>query len=406
MIAAGKNDEIQIYTLVKALSIVSTVQEWDTCLVVFMDEKYQFQNPLIQIAFMEKAVCMVNVFPDHAPLQLQFDILNALRIGFRQEDIAFNAANIPLFHTLMSLVESPLPDVIAKDIPIAALKCFTNLLNRNAQAIRLFQDATNGINGIYRLMAVIKASRPVTVTYFAVRLLHMIAARSPFPSHPSVSVSVSLVFPFGKDRCLLAMELCSLLYVCMSSAAGEALLKGDALCKLLLLPRHDRRVFELQQRCLQLLALVPQESPLLRGRLSSSPCVTALCALLHLQMMASATEMETEIINVSASTSASESVAVRPAYLLSPILIVCTHVVEASEEGRHTLETLLLPNFPSLQLQLPEELEPITRANAPIDPPVYAASSLAARLMRLMTSLDPYVKRYAAELMFAICGCD
>ena len=86
------------------------------------------------------------------------------------------AARKELFLDLFSCICVSNSDVISSGVPIYACQCFTNLLNRNVDAVALFSDPQHGINGLEIILYFIQFERSSSVLYYVIRLLHMLAA--------------------------------------------------------------------------------------------------------------------------------------------------------------------------------------------------------------------------------------
>lgn len=84
-----------------------------------------------------------------------------------------------------------------------------------------------------------------------------------------------------------------------------------------------------------------------------------------------------------------------PAVVLSPILVLLTRVATSSMEGRAELKAIIFPN--SWEEDLSED------DNQKMDPTDIPEGSLRSNLIGLMTSLDSVLKRYCAELLYALC---
>jgi hypothetical protein len=130
------------------------------------------------------------------------------------------------------------------------------------------------------------------------------------------------------------------------------------------------------------------EIPLFLLQLISRGGIVALCSILDefFKLMDFAVLKGEDIRTVGGGT---------PAVVLSPILVLLTRVATSSMEGRAELKGIIFPN--SWEEDLNED------DNQKMDPTDIPEGSLRANLIGLMTSLDSVLKRYCAELLYALC---
>lgn len=463
-------------SIYEKLTADSSNDEWIEALNVFANDNTISSNPDSNKEFILK---VVSLLLKQARLQKPSTsfcnlILDCLRLAFRSDALSLEFASQDNFNCLLSLAERFSSDTQKDDLnnkmgasaenpvvllSIPVMRCLTNLLNRSDQSIRLFHDPNLGVDGTRRLVAFLQ--RPLTASegYYAVRLLHMISARSapvacsllgltfsidwdgqgmktftalevfittlelclssPIIDDDDTSTLrlVKLPVPFGEDRMSLASELCRLLYaiacstpLLFSISSDSSQQSGQAaertinindiysrltyvLCSGLCLSRDEQQVLDMQCIMLQILTHAPIGHPILAHGLTAPHCVQSLLHILHLQLNKAAELTESAARDNYGRTDTL-------VFLLSPILIVCTHVAKSSAIGRTALETAVFPDT------APPSDDPVDIKNPPMDPPPSPPDSLRRRLLTLMTALEPLVKRYSAELLLALCGED
>lgn len=372
------------------------------------------------------------------------DSLDKMRLYLRDESVAKTYANINFMNTLLGYVETPDSETLA----ISAMKCFTNILGRNLSAITLF--CTEPVNGLYRVTKVFLLPRPASVIYYAVRMLHMLSnlsevvrtklAVGTFNSglnNKVVNVELNLLeivvttmeyclmasststcggsfpFPFGNDRCNLVVEASRLLYVFLSKGLYTSQSHSELLTRLhkliintfIHVPRRDVRVIVTQKHLLHLLmCMYPTSNSnlsednylltcFLDVNIDPKAYIGSLCGLLQLLLY----DIDQEDLS-------EDSVVAS----LMPSLAVCTSIAANSPAGRYFLRQFIFRDF---SVNLPDQdtgslplATSATNVEQPLDPPPMPAFCIEKSLMTLMTSIHTPIKRYVAELMFALCG--